>query len=136
MLFRFEDENDFPHWHYHPKKRSENMTKLFKWVRLGAVLFAGLFTLAALAAGASPRKAGERLFKQNCAVCHPDGGNIVNPAKTLHKKDREKNNVKTVKDIVEKMRKPGPGMSQFDQKTISDKDAREIAKYILKTFNK
>ncbi len=77
---------------------------------------------------------GEALFKQHCSVCHPDGGNIVNPAKTLHKKDREANGVKTSSDIVRKMRNPGPGMTQFDEKTISEKDAGAIAGYILKTF--
>jgi cytochrome c6 len=77
---------------------------------------------------------GETLFKQHCAVCHPDGGNIVNPKKTLHKKDREANNVKTVEDIVSKMRNPGPGMIKFDEKTIPDKQAKEIAEYVLKSL--
>ena len=77
---------------------------------------------------------GEALFKQHCSACHPDGGNIVNPQKTLHKKDRQANGVKTGSDIVNKMRNPGPGMTQFDKKTISDKDAAAIAGYILKTF--
>lgn len=77
---------------------------------------------------------GEALFKQHCSVCHPDGGNIINPQKTLHKKDREANSVKTAKDIINKMRNPGPGMSKFDEKMISDKDAKEIGEYILKTF--
>ena len=77
---------------------------------------------------------GEALFKQHCSVCHPDGGNIVNPQKTLHKKDREANGVKTTSDIVNKMRSPGPGMTQFDEKTVPDKYAKEIAGYILKTF--
>ena len=77
---------------------------------------------------------GEALFKQHCAACHPDGGNIVNPLKTLHKKDRDANGIKTSSDIVGKMRNPGPGMTQFDEKTIPDKDAVAIAGYILKTF--
>jgi cytochrome c6 len=34
------------------------------------------------------------------------------------------------------MRKPGPGMNTFDVKTIPDKDAKEIAEYIMKTFKK
>lgn len=79
-------------------------------------------------------KTGEALFKQHCSPCHPDGGNNVNPQKTLHKKDREANGVKTASDIMGKMRNPGPGMTTFDEKTIPDKDAKEIAKYILKTF--
>jgi cytochrome c6 len=78
---------------------------------------------------------GETLFKQNCSPCHPDGGNIINPAFTLHKKDREAHNVKTAKDIMGKMRNPGPGMTKFDKTTIPDKDAKAIAEYILKTFD-
>ena len=81
-------------------------------------------------------KSGEALFKEHCAVCHPDGSNIVNPKKTLHKKDREANNIRTVSDIVSVMRKPGPGMSAFDPRTIPDHEAGEIAEYILKTFSK
>ena len=79
-------------------------------------------------------KKGESLFKQHCSPCHADGGNILNPQKTLHKKDREANGVKTASDIMGKMRNPGPGMTKFDEKTIPEKDAKEIAEYILKTF--
>ena len=78
--------------------------------------------------------AGEKLFMANCSVCHPDGSNIVNPKKTLHKKDRDANNVKTADDIMHRMRHPGPGMTQFDENAISNKDAHEIAEYIMKTF--
>ncbi len=79
---------------------------------------------------------GEQLFTANCKVCHPDGGNIINPKKTLHKADREANGVTKVEDIIKRMRNPGPGMTKFDEKTIPDKDARTIAEYVLKTFNK
>jgi cytochrome c6 len=81
-------------------------------------------------------KRGEALFKEHCALCHPDGGNIVNPKKTLHRKDLDANNIKSKDDIVRFMRKPGPGMTTFDAKIISDKDAKELAEYILKTFRK
>jgi cytochrome c6 len=80
-------------------------------------------------------KTGEAKFKALCAVCHPDGGNIMNPKKTLLKQDRETNNIKTTDDIIAKMRNPGPGMTKFDEKTLSNKDAQAIAEYILKTFN-
>lgn len=79
-------------------------------------------------------KSGEAMFKEHCAVCHPDGGNIVTPTKTLKKKDLAANNIRTEADIIKTLRKPGPGMNKFDEKTISDSDAAEIAKYILKTF--
>lgn len=77
---------------------------------------------------------GKKEFEEHCAVCHKAGGNIVNPAKTLSKKDREASGVKNAKDIIATMRKPGQGMTAFDKKTISDKEAKAIADYILKTF--
>ena len=80
-------------------------------------------------------KTGEELFKQHCVVCHPDGGNTINPKKTLHKKVLEANGVETAEDIIMKMRIPGPGMNKFDENTIPDKDAKAIAEYVLNTFN-
>ena len=89
--------------------------------------------------GLADMKKGEKLdpakeFKEHCAVCHPEGGNIINPKKTLSKKDRDANGIKSAKDIVKNMRKPGPGMTAFDAKTIPDKEAKAIAEYVLKTF--
>ena len=87
---------------------------------------------------------GESLFKANCSACHPDGDNILNHKKTLHRADREANNIFTAEDIIKKMRNPGPapthpqewaGMKMFDKDKISDEDALKIANYILQTFN-
>jgi len=102
-----------------------------------------LFVIAFAAAGSiglnnveSAEKTGEQLFKDHCAVCHPEGGNIVNPKKTLVKKDLAASKIKTADDIIKTMRKPGPGMTAFDMKTISDKEARKIADFIFKKYNK
>ncbi len=102
-------------------------------ITFAAALAAGLLCLymPAQAAKASP---GEEGFVRNCAICHANGENSINPAKTLHRKILELNGVKKPADIVEKMRRPGPGMTQFDEKTIPDKEAKAIAEYILKTF--
>jgi cytochrome c6 len=96
--------------------------------------FLVLFGNACHAGKSTDEKPGEALFKQNCAVCHPDGGNIINPAFTLHKKDLNEHNITKPEQIVDKMRNPGPGMTKFDETTISDKDAEKIAKYVLETF--
>jgi cytochrome c6 len=77
---------------------------------------------------------GEAEFKEHCAICHPEGGNIINPKKTLSKGDRAANKIGSEADIIKLMRKPGPGMTTFDEKTVPDKEAKEIAQYILKTF--
>ena len=91
----------------------------------------------------SETKSGESLFQKHCAACHPKGGNILSPNKTLYRKDLEANNIRTAQDIVAKMRNPGPapthpqewaGMKMFDEKAISEDDALKIADYILKTF--
>lgn len=73
-------------------------------------------------------------FQEHCASCHPKGGNIVNPKKTLSKKVMAANGVKNAKDIVGKMRNPGPGMTHFDAKAVSDKEATAIANYIFASF--
>lgn len=109
-----------------------------------------VITLAALLAvcclevrAPSAEETGESLFKKHCAGCHPQGGNIVNPQKTLFKKDLDANNISAPADIVKKMRNPGPfpshpqawaGMKLFDEKTVPDDDALKIANYILATF--
>jgi cytochrome c6 len=107
--------------------------------KVAAVIVSGVITCSVcmllsggMAVGAE--KSGEALFKQHCALCHANGGNIVNAQKTLNKKDREANGIKTATDIITTMRKPGPGMTKFDEKTVSKKEAHEIAEYILKTF--
>jgi len=94
----------------------------------------GVAAVCFIASGAFAASTGETKFKELCAVCHPNGGNIINPQKTLMKKVREVNKIKTAADIIKNMRNPGPGMTKFDQKTVSDKDAQTIAEYILKTF--
>jgi cytochrome c6 len=55
------------------------------------------FGIAGKAVNATPGEAG---FKQHCAVCHPNGGNIMNPKKTLHKNDLDAGNIKNAEDIV------------------------------------
>jgi cytochrome c6 len=106
-----------------------------KKITFAVLVVVGVCLIAASAfAVKKEEKSGEALFITNCKVCHPDGGNIVNPAKTLHKKDREAHTIKTIDDIIKTMRNPGPGMTKFDEKTISNHDAKEIAEYIFKTF--
>jgi cytochrome c6 len=94
----------------------------------------GVLALTALATSSYAATKGADLFKEKCASCHPDGGNIVNAQKTLKKKELAKNKLNGVADIVKYMRKPGPGMPAFDDKALPEKDAKAIAEYIIKTF--
>ena len=90
--------------------------------------------LVASASAATAAINGAAEFKEHCAACHANGGNLINPAKTLTKADREKHGIKTGKDLIRIMRKPGPGMTAFDEKTLPEKEAQKIADYILKNF--
>jgi cytochrome c6 len=92
--------------------------------------FVVLVAVAAFSASAfaAPSK-GEAIFKEKCAACHPDGGNIINPKETLK-------GLKDTKFIVTKIRNGGNGMTKFDAKTVSDADAKAVADYIVKTFKK
>ncbi len=110
-----------------------------KKVLMVTIAALGLLSLPALSlAGilSAEKIDGATKFKEHCAVCHPNGGNIVNPKKTLDSKTLAANGIKTAKDIIAIMRNPGPGMTKFDTKTISDTEAKAIANYILKAFSK
>lgn len=74
------------------------------------------------------------LFKEKCAMCHPDGGNIMRGTKGLKRADLQKNNIQTAADIAAYIRKPGPDMPTFDVKILTDAEAAALAEYILKTF--
>jgi len=106
----------------------------FAYALIAAASMVCLYGVNNFAGADEKGKSPEAEFKEHCAVCHPDGGNIINPKKTLHKSDLDANNVKTVADIISKMRNPGPGMTKFDKKTIPNAEAKKIAQYILKTF--
>lgn len=100
---------------------------------IGTVFSVVLLASAAQAAmkGSLEGKAG---YERNCSICHPAGGNTVNPAKTLKKASLQKSGIKTINDLVAVMRKPGPGMTAFSVKEIPDKEAQAIAKYVFTTF--
>lgn len=80
-------------------------------------------------------QAGAALFKQYCFPCHPDGGNVSNPERTLHGSSLRSNHISRAEDIIRIMRHPISRMIRFDESTISDKDARTIAEYVLKAFS-
>jgi mono/diheme cytochrome c family protein len=94
----------------------------------------GASTSPASPAASEQGSDGEVLFKQQCAPCHPGGGNLVTPKKPLSRKSLQADQITKPEDIVNIMRNPGPGMNRFDESAIPEKEAMAIAEYILKTF--
>lgn len=94
-------------------------------------------TVSAQQAASDPQELkqnGEALFRQFCHNCHPDGGNVSDPERTLHGSDLQNKRITKPEDIVRIMRNPLSRMIRFDAETVSDKDARTIAEYVLNTF--
>jgi cytochrome c6 len=79
-------------------------------------------------------QSGEELFKQYCFSCHPNGDNVSDPRLSLHGSALKNHHIAKPEDIVRIMRNPASRMIRFDESTLSDKDARVIAEYILATF--
>lgn len=111
----------------------KNGNKLTTYLLAGAFFLLALSATKGTAEAANPNN-GEAEFKEHCAACHADGGNIIKPNKTLSKMDREKNGIKSTKEIIKIMRKPGEGMTTFDEKTLPEKEAKMISEYIISTF--
>jgi cytochrome c6 len=103
-------------------------------VAAGGIILAAMFLAGRTFAAPDGEDYGRSKFEEHCAECHPEGGNSVTPAKTLRRKDREANGVKSAGDIIARMRNPGPGMTRFGKEAISDRDAGAIADYIIRTF--
>jgi cytochrome c6 len=102
-----------------------------------------LFATAPFAKDRPKGKSGAELFSHFCVECHPDGGNLLDPKKTLRKADREVNNIMTAEDIINKIWNVGPfamhpesrlTMKRFNPATIPYEDALAIANYIKETF--
>lgn len=120
------------------------LAKVYVWLALSSAALAGCsqdesrqVTVTPVAATPSAQGAprdGAALFKQYCAACHPDGGNVSDPKRTLYGSALKKNHISTCEDIVRIMRNPRSRMIRFDPSTLSDRDARTIAEYVLKTF--
>lgn len=100
----------------------------------GQVALLSMVAVLAASTGHAAQNLGEKKFREHCVACHADGGNITKPDKTLSRKDREAHGIRTSRDIIKLIRKPGEGMTAFDNGAISDKEAKAIAEYIIKTF--
>ena len=112
---------------------SNNLVTL-QLMRQPAVFLILILFISCCARKTTNVSSGENLYKIHCQPCHPEGGNKINPAKTLSSKDLAENNIRTADDIIRIIRGGAPGMFQFDEKSISKNDARKIAEYILQTF--
>jgi len=104
---------------------------------LAALALAILVSACASSGTSTPGKkvdVGKMLFEQHCAICHPDGRNLIRPEKTLVRERLEKVGLSTTGALVTLMRHPGPGMKTFPPETLTNEEVTAIARYVLETF--
>ena len=101
---------------------------------LASLIGVGLFFGGIGMASGADLKRGEELFRRHCSFCHPDGRNTIRPEKNLKRDTLIKNGITSPEGIVERMRRPGPGMPAFSKERISPEDAESIAHYVWETF--
>jgi cytochrome c6 len=103
---------------------------------IAAYILAELNGKAAIRAE-NERLSGRQLFEKYCVACHRDGGNMVNPKKTLRKKDRDANGIAAQDKLAAYMLNPGPGMPRLvhEDREITKEQALSIAAYIIETYN-
>jgi cytochrome c6 len=91
------------------------------------------FTLPMFAIGAIlsiSNVSANDVFDKYCSSCHNNGGNIMNPKKTLSKQDLADNGVNSISSISSLVSSGKTPMPAFG-KQLSDKEIASVAKYVL-----
>ena len=73
---------------------------------------------------------GEKLFQQNCSVCHEGGNNIIISEKNLKKESLEMNGMNSIESISYQVTNGKNGMPAFGGR-LKEEDIKEVAGYIL-----
>ncbi|HFD11102.1 MAG TPA: c-type cytochrome [Crenotrichaceae bacterium] len=70
------------------------------------------------------------VFTKYCSSCHNNGGNLMNPKKTLSQKDLAANGVDNAGSISALITNGKPPMPAFG-KDLSDEEIAGVAKFVL-----
>ena len=73
---------------------------------------------------------GEKIFQQNCIVCHEYGNNSIIAEKNLKKQSLETNGMNTITSITYQVTNGKNGMPAFGGR-LKEEDIIEVANYIL-----
>ena len=73
---------------------------------------------------------GEKIFQQNCSVCHENGNNIIIAEKNLKKESLETNGMNSISSISYQVTNGKNGMPAFGGR-LKEEDINQVANYIL-----
>lgn len=81
-------------------------------------------------------EAGLVIFESKCAACHADGGNVINPGKTLSAQALEKNKYSTQEAVVNLVRNGKGQMPKYQGaipaiSRLDDQQLEDVAAYVL-----
>jgi uncharacterized membrane protein len=79
-----------------------------------------------------PSEIGQKIYMDQCAACHPNGGNTITPNSPVTH-SAKLNNVET---FVAWIRNPKPPMPPFKESQISSQQAQALYDYISKELNR
>ena len=74
------------------------------------------------------------VFDKNCASCHKDGGNIMNPDKTLSKESLEANGANSV-DAVKTLVSDGKAPMPAFKGKLDDAQIDEVSAFVIEKAN-
>jgi cytochrome c6 len=78
---------------------------------------------------------GEKVFANNCSVCHLGGNNIIIPEKNLKKETLEANGMNTISAISYQVINGKNGMPAFGGR-LTEKEIEDVATYVLQKSQK
>jgi len=78
---------------------------------------------------------GEKIFLNNCAVCHTGGNNIIIPEKNLKKETLEANGMTTKSAIAYQVLNGKNGMPAFGGR-LKENEIEAVAIYVLEESSK
>ena len=84
---------------------------------------------------ASSLEKGEKIFSNNCIVCHAGGNNIIIPEKNLKKETLEVNGMNTKTAIAYQVLNGKNGMPAFGGR-LKENEIEAVATYVLEQSNR
>lgn len=93
-------------------------------------LFFFFFGLNSQIVIATSMEKGEKIFFNNCSVCHIGGNNIIIPEKNLKKETLEANGMNSISAISYQVLNGKNGMPAFGGR-LTEEEIEDVATYVL-----
>lgn len=104
--------------------------KLITYLTAAVIVLTALIIIFTLPVLAVDTNNGARIFQENCAGCHANGGNIIRRGKNLKKAALKKYQVDSLAAISYLVANGKNNMSAY-QDRLHDREIKDVAAYVL-----